>query len=109
MTMPVQENIAVWDSLYVKGREFDQGDIPTPKEELRKMPGLFKLSDVQDRIPFDTKRLKFWYSDRNGLFFRYFAKLPMGEHRSLVYVDLAGLSNELQRGYERTRQPRGGK
>jgi hypothetical protein len=103
--MPVQENIAVWDSLYVKGREFDQGDIPTPKEELRKMPGLFKLSDVQDRIPFAANRLKFWYSNPTGPFYRFFPKLPMGDRRSLVYVDLVGLSNELQQRFEEARRP----
>jgi hypothetical protein len=102
--MPLQENIAVWDSLHVKGRDFDQGDIPTPKEELRKMAGLFKLSEVQDRIPFAANRLKFWYSNPTGPFYRFFPKLPMGDRRSLVYVDLAGLSNELQQRFEEARR-----
>ena len=104
MTMPVQEFPVVWDCLYVKGRDFDHGDIPTPKEELRKMPGLFKLNEVQDRIPFSANRIKFWYSNPTGPFHRYFAKLPMGDRRSLVYVDLVGLSNELQQRFEQARR-----
>lgn len=104
MTMEVQAYPAIWDCLHVKGRDFDQGGIPTPKEELRKMPGLFKLNEVQDRIPFAANRIKYWYSDPAGPFHRFFAKLPMGDRRSLVLVDPAGLSNELQQRYEQTRR-----
>jgi hypothetical protein len=100
MTMQVPAHPAAWDRLYVKGRDFDQGGIPTPKEELRKMPGLFKLNDVLDRIPFAANRIKFWYSDPTGPFRRYFPKLLLGQRRSLVYVDLAGLSDELQQRFE---------
>ena len=104
MTTQVQENAAVWDCLYVKGRDFDQGDIPTPKEELRKMSGLFKLSEVLDRIPFSANRIKYWYSTPNGPFHRFFPKLLIGARKSLVYVDLAGLSNELQQRYDNARR-----
>lgn len=104
MTLPIQENKAVWDCLYVKGRDFDQGGAPTPKEELRKMPGLFKFSDVQDRIPFEVKRIKFWYSTPSCPFHRFFPKIPMGDRRSLVYVDMVGLSNELQLRFERAQR-----
>jgi len=87
--------------IQVKGRDFDIGDVETAKEELFAMPGLFKLKDVEDRIPIDAKRLKYWYSS-DGPYRKCFVKIPMGEVRSLVYVDLEMLSAEFQAQYERT-------
>ncbi len=87
--------------IQVKGRDFDIGDAETTKEELFAMSGLFKLKDVEDRIPIDAKRLKYWYSS-DGPYRKCFVKIPMGEVRSLVYVDLEMLSAEFQAQYERT-------
>lgn len=87
--------------IQVKGRDFDKDDVETPKEELFQMPGLFKLKDVENRIPIDSKRLKYWYSS-DGPYRKCFVKIPMGEVRSLVYVDLQLLGAEFQAQYERS-------
>jgi hypothetical protein len=85
----------------VKGRDFDKGGQETPKEELLRMPGLFKLKDVEDRIPIDRIRLKYWYSNAKGPYFRCFTKIPMGDTRSLVFVDLAMLCAEFLEQWKR--------
>ena len=89
------------ERIQVKGRDFDKGDTETPKDELLRMPGLFKLKDVEGRIPIDGNRLKYWYSS-NGPYRKCFVKIPMGDTRSLVYVDLEMLSAEFQAQFERT-------
>jgi hypothetical protein len=91
------------ERIQVKGRDFDKGGKATAKDELLRMPGLFKLKDVEERIPIDGNRLKYWYSS-NGPYRKCFVKIPMGEKRSLVYVDLEMLSAEFQAQYERSRQ-----
>ena len=40
--------------------------------------GLFKLKDVEERIPIDGNRLKYWYSS-DGPYRKCFVKIPMGE------------------------------
>ena len=89
------------ERIQVKGRDFDKGGQETPKEELFRTPGLFKLKDVEERIPIDGNRLKYWYSSE-GPYRKCFVKIPMGDKRSLVYVDLEKLSAEFQAQYERT-------
>jgi hypothetical protein len=89
--------------IQVKGRDFDKGGKETSKEDLFRMPGLFKLKDVEERIPIDGNRLKYWYSS-NGPYRKCFVKIPMGDTRSLVYVDLEMLSAEFQAQYERVNQ-----
>jgi hypothetical protein len=80
------------ERIRVKGRDFDRDGVETPKEELFRMPGLFKLKDVQERIPIEPQRLKYWYSSE-GPYRKCFVKIPMGEKRSLVFVDLSMLRN----------------
>ena len=63
----------------VKGGDFGQDGKETPKDDLLRMPGLFKLKDVEDRI-------------------------PMGDIRSLVYVDLELLGAEFQSQWEKSRK-----
>lgn len=87
--------------IQVKGRDFDLDGVETSKEELFQTPGLFKLKDVEDRIPIDAKRLKYWYSS-DGPYRKCFVKIPMGEVRSLVYVDLQMMAAEFQAQYERS-------
>lgn len=89
------------ERIQVKGRDFDKGGNETPKEELFRTSGLFKLKDVEERIPIDGNRLKYWYSSE-GPYRKCFVKIPMGDKRSLVYVDLEMLSAEFQAQYERT-------
>ena len=100
MANPKQSVMGVLARIQVKGRDFDKDGVETPKEELFQMPGLFKLKDVEERIPIDGKRLKYWYSSE-GPYRKCFAKIPMGETRSLVYVDLEMLSREFQAQYEK--------
>jgi hypothetical protein len=88
----------------VKGRDFDKDDVETPQEELFQMSGLFKLKDVQDRIPIDGNRLKYWFST-DGPYRKCFVKVPMGEVRSLIYVDLQLLSEEFDAQFERGQRP----
>jgi len=76
------------ERILVKGRDFDRDNRETPKKELFNMEGLFELKDVKERIPFDAKRLKYWYTHTNSAFYSCFVKLPVGAKRSLVYVDL---------------------
>lgn len=76
------------ERILVKGRDFDRDNRETPKKELFSMEGLFELKDVKERIPFDAKRLKYWYTHTNSAFYSCFVKLPVGAKRSLVYVDL---------------------
>jgi hypothetical protein len=65
------------------------------------MPGLFKLKDVEDRIHIEANRLKYWYSFSAGPFYKCFVKIPMGEKRSLVFVDLVLLNSEFQTQFEK--------
>jgi hypothetical protein len=104
MIKPKQEGPRLLERILVKGRDFDKNGAVTPKEELLRMPGLFKLKDVEDRIPIDGKRLKYWYSSE-GPYRKCFVKIPMGEVRSLVFVDLEMLSAEFQSQWERTNRP----
>ncbi len=83
------------ERIRVKGRDFDRDGEETPKEELFRMEGLFRLKDAQARIPIDAQRLKYWYSSE-GPFRRCFVKIPLGERRSLIYVDLEMLAAEFQ-------------
>jgi hypothetical protein len=80
----------------VKGEDFDQNGVKTPRLELLKMEGLFKLTDVQDRIPIDENRLKYWHSNSQSPFYPCFVKIPLGTKRSLVYVDLLALNLKLR-------------
>ena len=104
MHKPTQEGPRLMARIQVKGRDFDQDGQVTPKEELFRMGGLFKLKDVEMRIPIDGNRLKYWYSSE-GPYRKCFVKIPMGEKRSLVYVDLESLSAEFQAQWERTNRP----
>lgn len=104
MTKPKQEGMRLLERIQVKGRDYDKDDLVTSKEELFQMPGLFKLKDVEDRIPIDAKRLKYWYSS-DGPFRKCFIKVPMGDTRSLVYVDLMMLSEEFQSQWENSKRP----
>jgi len=89
------------ERIRVKGRDFDVGGKKTPEEELIRIGGLFRLKDVQARIPIiDAQRLKYWYSSE-GPFRRSFVKITLGERRSLVYVDLQMLVAEFQSQGER--------
>jgi hypothetical protein len=103
MVKPKQEGPRLLERIQVKGRDFDLDGEETPKEDLFRTPGLFKLKDVEERIPIDGNRLKYWYSS-NGPYRKCFVKIPMGDTRSLIYVDLEMLSAEFQAQYERTNQ-----
>jgi hypothetical protein len=98
---PNKKTMGVLSRMRIKGRDFDRDGVETPKEELFAMPGLFVLKDVEDRIPIDAKRLKYWYSSE-GPYRKCFTKVPVGEVRSLVYVDLELLDAEFQANYERS-------
>jgi hypothetical protein len=100
MNKPKQEGPSLLERIQVKGRDFDKDGVETPKDELLRMPGLFKLKDVEDRIPIDGNRLKYWYST-DGPYRKCFVKIPMGDKRSLVYVDLAVLNAEFQAQFEK--------
>ena len=91
------------ERIQVKGRDFDKNGQETPKEELLRMPGLFKLKDVEDRIPIEPQRLKYWYSS-DGPYRKCFVKIPMGDTRSLVYVDLEMLGAEFQAQWEKSKK-----
>ena len=103
MIKPKQDGPRLMERIQVKGRDFDKGDQETPKDELFRMGGLFKLKDVEGRIPIDGNRLKYWYSS-DGPYRKCFVKIPMGEKRSLVYVDLESLSAEFQAQWEKNNQ-----
>ena len=47
------------ERIQVKGRDFDKDGKETPKDELLRMPGLFKLKDVEGRIPIEPQRLNY--------------------------------------------------
>ena len=100
MTKPKQTGASLLGRIQVKGRDFDKGGVETPKEELLLMPGLFKLKDVEERIPIDGARLKYWYSS-DGPYRKCFVKIPMGEKRSLIYIDLEMFASEFQVQFER--------
>ena len=103
MAKPNQGGMGLLARIQVKGRDFDKDGVLTPKEELFNTPGLFKLKDVEDRIPIESKRLKYWYSS-DGPYRICFVKIPMGDVRSLVYVDLQLLSSEFQAQFDRTQK-----
>ena len=96
-----QGGVGLLERIRVKGRDFDKNGVETPKDELLHMVGLFKLKDVEGRIPIDGNRLKYWYSNALGPYRKCFVKVPMGEKRSLVFVDLQLLNAELARQCER--------
>jgi len=100
MPQPNKSGPSLLERIQVKGRDFDKDGQETPKEELLRMPGLFKLKDVEGRIPIEPKRLKYWYSSA-GPYRKCFVKIPMGETRSLVFVDLELLNSEFQEQWER--------
>ena len=102
MTKPKQSGPSLLERIQVKGRDFDRDGKETPKEELLRMPGLFKLKDVEDRIPIEPQRLKYWYSS-DGPYRKCFVKIPMGDTRSLVFVDLEMLGAEFQSLREKSR------
>jgi|GEM_PF-2720912 len=102
MAKPKQSGPSLLERIQVKGRDFDKDGKETPKAELLRMPGLFKLKDIEDRIPIEPQRLKYWYSS-DGPFRKCFVKIPMGETRSLVFVDLEMLNNEFQAQWENAR------
>ena len=91
------------ERIHVKGRNFSKDGQETPKDELFRMGGLFKLKDVEERIPIDGSRLKYWYSS-DGPYRKCFVKIPMGEKRSLVYVDLEALSAKFEIQWKKTNQ-----
>jgi len=95
MSKAKQEEPNVLERIRIKGKDFDIDGKETPREELYRMEGLFKLKDVEKRIPFDTARLKYWYSS-DGPYRKCFTKIPMGEKRSLILVDMQMLSAEFQ-------------
>ena len=67
-------------------------------------PGASKmLKDVEERIPIDGNRLKYWYSS-NGPYRKCFVKIPMGEVRSLIFVDLQMLSEEFEAQFAKNNQ-----
>ena len=103
MTKPKEDVPRLMARIQVKGRDFDKDGQETPKDELFRMGGLFKLKDVEMRIPIDGNRLKYWYSSA-GPYRKCFVKIPMGEKRSLVYVDLEMLSEEFQAQWERSKR-----
>jgi hypothetical protein len=103
MAKPTSDGPRLLERIQVKGRDFDKGGQETPKEELLRMPGLFKLKDVDDRIPIEPQRLKCWYSS-DGPYRKCFVKIPMGDTRSLVYVDLEMLGAEFQAQWEKSRK-----
>jgi hypothetical protein len=103
MAKPKQEGPRLLERIQVKGRDFDKNGEETPKEELFRMPGLFKLKDVEERIPIDGNRLKYWYSS-NGPYRKCFVKIPMGDVRSLIFVDLQMLIAEFEAQYARNNQ-----
>ncbi|MGA2082615.1 MAG: hypothetical protein ABSH53_18665, partial [Holophaga sp.] len=65
--------------------------------------GGFKLKDVEGRIPIEPQRLKYWYSS-DGPYRKCFVKIPMGDTRSLVYVDLEMLGAEFQAQWEKSQK-----
>ena len=93
MTKIKQSGPSLLERIQVEGRDFDKSGKETPKEELLRMPGLFKLKDVEARIPIEPQRLKYWYSS-GGHYRKCFVKIPMGETRPLVFVDLEMLREE---------------
>ena len=97
-----QADALLFKRINVKGLDFDKDGVEIPKAELMQIPGLFMLKDVQDRIPISLKRLKYWYSNRTGPFRKCFAKVCMGEKRSLIYVDLQMLCSEFQGKLEKS-------
>ena len=102
---PNQGGTGLLGRIRVKGRDFDIDGQMTAKDELLQMTGLFKLKDVQDRIPIDANRLKYWYSNPLGPFRKCFVKISMGEKRSLVYVDLQLINSELAQQCEKGPNP----
>jgi hypothetical protein len=104
MTEPNQGSGDLLGRILVKGRDFDKKGIETPKDQLFRTPGLFKLKDVQERIPIEANRLKYWYST-DGPYRKCFIKVPMGDTRSLVYVDLVMLNAEFQSQWENSKRP----
>ena len=104
MTDLKKAGVGLLGRIRVKGRDFDKDDVETTQEELFQMTGLFKLKDVQDRIPIDGNRLKYWFST-DGPYRKCFVKVPMGEVRSLIYVDLQMLSAEFDAQFERGQRP----
>jgi hypothetical protein len=104
MAHPKQEAPRLMQRIQVKGRDFDKNGTATPKDVLLRTPGLFKLKDVEDRIPIEPLRLKYWYSS-TGPYRKCFVKIPMGEKRSLVYVDLEMLEAEFQAQWEKSQKP----
>ena len=103
MTKAKSDGPRLLERIQVKGRDFDKNGKETPKEALLRMPGLFKLKDVEDRIPIEPQRLKYWYSS-TGPYRKCFVKIPMGDTRSLVYVDLEMLDAEFQSQWEKSRK-----
>ncbi len=89
--MQKEPEASLLERILVKGRDFDKNGKDSTKKELFNMEGLFELKDVKERIPFDAKRIKYWYTHPNSTFYSCFVKLPVGEKRSLVYVDLKAL------------------
>lgn len=100
MTKAKSSSQSLLERIKVKGRDFDLDGKETPKEELLRMSGLFKLKDVEARIPIESIRLKYWYSS-DGPYRKCFVKIPMGEKRSLVFVDLEMLNTEFQSQWEK--------
>ena len=100
MAKPKQDAPSLLERIQVKGRDFDRDGKETPKEELLRMSGLFKLKDVEGRIPIEPQRLKYWYSS-DGPYRKCFVKIPMGDTRSLVFVDLDLLTREFQAQWEK--------
>lgn len=66
------------EGVQVKGRDFDKDGQETPKEELLRMPGLFKLKDVEGQIPIEVIRLKHWNSS-DETYRNWIVKIPMVE------------------------------
>jgi hypothetical protein len=74
MKKPARGSPSILERIRVKSRDFDQDGRATPKEELLRLPGPF---------------------------YKCFVKIPMGEKRSLVFVDLELLNAEFQPQFDK--------
>ena len=81
--------------LLKKGRDFDiHGDVDDV-DKLLTIPGLYDLKEVAERLPFNRQTLKLWSSNQNANFRECFLKLPVGEVKSRIYIDLQALAKKL--------------
>ena len=81
--------------LLKKGRDFDVQGIVDGVDKLLTIPGLYDLKEVAERLPFNKQTLKLWSSNQNANFRECFLKLPVGEVKSRIYIDLQALAKKL--------------